>query len=163
MKQLHSLLLLVLAVIVLGACTSIECSIDNIVACQWQLRKSNSLDTLKTDTITIYSTRADGQDTILYNKGVGISAFSLPMSHTREADVLYLNLKDTTQTEWTDTITLSKTNQTHMESVDCSPQYFHTLTGIKYTTNIIDSIVINNSNVNNDATIQHLYLYLRSH
>lgn len=164
MKQLRVLLALVLTALGLDACTSIDCSINNVVECQWQLRRGAGLDTLKTDTLTIYTLRADGQDTVLYNRGTGsVTAFSLPMSHNREADMLYLTLKDTLQQSWTDTITVEKTNQVHMESVDCSPQYYHTLTGISHTTNIIDSIVINNSNVTNDATLQHLYLYLRSH
>lgn len=164
MKQLRSLLLVVAAVIALGACTSIDCSINNVVECQWQLRTPTGLDTLKTDTLTIYSLRADGADTTLYNRGTGsVTAFALPMSHVREADVLFLNLKDTTGQSWTDTITIQKANQVHMESVDCSPQYYHTLTGVSHTTHIIDSLVINHSNVTNDATLKHLYLYLRDH
>lgn len=161
MKQLRSIFL-VMAVCAIAACTSIDCSIDNVVAAQWQLRSGNGLDTLTTDTLTIYTTRADGQDTILYNRGTGITSFSLPMSHLREADVLYLHLTDTASNVWNDTITLSKTNQPHMESVDCSPQYHHTLTGVAYTTHIIDSLVINEPNVNNDATKQNLLLYLHS-
>lgn len=146
------------------ACTSLDCSINNVVECQWQLRNSSGLDTLKTDTLTIYSVRANGTDTTLYNRGTGtVTSFALPMSHVREADMLILNLSDTSNHSWTDTVTVRKTNQVHMESVDCSPQYYHTLTGISYTTNIVDSIVINNPNVTNDATLQHIYLYLRDH
>lgn len=162
MKSLRSLPLLALTAVSLGACTSIDCSISNVVAAKWQLRTSSGTDTLKADTLTVYTQRADGQDTVLFNRGVGITSFTLPMSHTNATDVLYLHLADTTGQEWNDTITLEKSNELHIESVECSPQYYHTLSSVSHTTHIIDSIVINNANVNNNATLQNLYLYLRS-
>lgn len=147
-----------------SACTSLDCSINNTVACQWQLRRGDGLDTLKTDTLTIYTVRADNQDTILYNRGTGaVTSFSIPMSYVRDADVLLLHLADTAYHEWTDTITLQKKSQLHMESVDCSPQYYHQLLGVQHTSHIIDSIVINQPNVTNDATLKNILLYLRSH
>lgn len=162
MKQLHSLFFVAFVVSLLGACSSIECSIDNVVASQYQLRRGSGLDTLKTDTVTITAARAQG-DTLLYNKGTGITAFSLPMSYNADADVLYFQLVDTAHNEWRDTITVQKNNQLHLESVECSPQYYHTLLSVSHTTNIIDSIVIHDPNVTNDATKQNLYIYLRNH
>lgn len=159
MKQLLSI---ALAVMALAACTSLDCSIDNVVACQWQLRTTSGLDTLKIDTLTITTRRYNGTDSTLFNKGIGITAFSLPMSYSATADTLLLHLKDTTGQQWRDTITVTKTNQLHIESVECSPQYYHTLTEVSHTTNIIDSIVIHNSNVTNDASSENVYLYLRS-
>lgn len=162
MKSLRFLPAVILTIVAMAACTSIDCSIDNVVACQWQLRKGSGLDTLKTDTLTISATRASGQDTIIFNRGTGISSFSLPMSYSADADVLLLQLADTAGNSWTDIVSIAKTNQPHMESVDCTPQFHHTITGVSHTTNIIDSVVINHPNVTNDATQQNLYLYLRS-
>lgn len=162
MKQMRSLLLVAVVALLMAACSSIDCSIDNVVACQWQLRCATGLDTLRVDTLTITTTRNDGQDATLYNKGIGITAFSLPMSYAGEADVLFLHLADTAHQSWRDTITVQKASRLHMESVDCSPQYHHTITGVSHTSNIIDSIVINDPNVTNDATKQNLLLYLRS-
>lgn len=162
MKQLHSLLFVVFSLLALGACSSIDCSIDNVVASQYQFRRSSGLDTLKTDTVTITAARTIG-DTILYNKGTGITAFSLPTSYDGDADILYFHLVDTAHNEWRDTISVQKSNQLHLESVECSPQYYHTLLSVSHTNNIIDSIVINEPNVTNDATKQNLYIYLRSH
>lgn len=162
MKQMRSLLLVMVAALLATACTSIECSIDNVVACQWQLRHGTGLDTLRVDTLTITTIRTDGRDTTLYNKGIGITAFSLPMSYAAAADVLVLHLADTAHQSWRDTITVQKASQLHMESVDCSPQYYHTISGVSHTSNIIDSIVINDPNVTNDATKQNLHLYLHS-
>lgn len=162
MNRMRSLLFLVLATVLLAACSSIDCSIDNVVADNWQFRRGKGLDTLTVDTLTITTMRADGQDTTIYNKGIGISAVSLPMSYAGEEDVLFLHLADTASQSWRDTVTIQKTNQLHMESVDCSPQYYHTITSVSHTSNVIDSIVINDPNVTNDATKQNLYIYLRS-
>lgn len=157
------LLIAILGLLILGACSSIECSIDNVVESHYLLRRGSGFDTLKTDTITITAARTIGQDTTLYNKGTGTTGFFLPMSYDGESDVLYLHLVDTAHNEWCDTITILKSNQLHLESVECSPQYYHTLLSVSHTTNIIDSIVINDPNVTNDATKQNLFLYLRSH
>ena len=76
-------------------------------------------------------------------------------------DVYAFLLKDTLQREYKDTLLIDKNSQIHIESVDCSPQYFHHIIGVQYTRNSIDSIVINNPNVNNDATKQHLLIYFK--
>ena len=48
-----------------------------------------------------------------------------------------------------------------MESVDCAPKYFHTITNVRSTRNRIDRIVLNEKEVEYDtsAEIFHIYLY----
>ena len=60
---------------------------------------------------------------------------------------------------WKDTVTVKKENYSHFESVDCGPSFFHTITDVKTTHNYIDSIVINNKEVNYDASKAHFYIY----
>lgn len=52
-----------------------------------------------------------------------------------------------------------KGNYPHFESVDCGAAYFHKITEVKTTHNYIDSIVINNKEVNYDASKAHFYIY----
>ena len=61
-----------------------------------------------------------------------------------------------------DTIRIKKEDIPHFESVDCQASYFHTITDVSYTNDIIDSIVINNRNVNYDAKTTHFKLYLKA-
>ena len=44
-------------------------------------------------------------------------------------------------------------------SVDCQVAYFHTITAVESTHNFIDSIVINNPNVDYDTERQHFRIY----
>lgn len=58
---------------------------------------------------------------------------------------------------------VTKTNTPHFESVDCGVAYFHVITGVRYTRNAIDSIVINHKEVNYDATQQHFHIYFKEY
>ena len=64
--------------------------------------------------------------------------------------------------EYVDTVRIKKENFAHFESVDCQAAYFHEITSVMTTHNIIDSIVIKNPNVNYDATTAHFNLYFKA-
>ena len=155
--------LLVLGSAVLAACSSIDCPYNNTVYSQYVLMKGGGLkpDTL-TDTLTILTTRRDGQDTIIYNKGVKTKSFSLPMSYTRDQDALFLQLKDTLGNVVHDTIKVNKTNTPHFESVDCPMSYFHTITAVSTSHHGIDSIILVNPNVTYDTSSPHFRIYFKS-
>ncbi len=144
------------AALIAAGCTSLDCSIENTVALNVAIP-----DTLSDDTLSVSTTVGD-RDTTLYNRGHGITTFSLPVSHDGGEEVLYLAFTDTTGTTITDTLTLVKTNEPHFESVDCTPQFWHTIEGVSATHNRLDSVVITNNFVNNDQSAQHISLYLRT-
>ena len=86
------------------------------------------------------------------------------MSYSQDEDELRFEMIDTiTKTVTTDIVKIQKTNQPHFESVDCNPAFFHTITGVTHTKNAIDSVVINNPNVDTDETKEHLYIYFHPH
>lgn len=137
------------------SCTSMDCPLNSTVYIHSVLK--GDVDHLE-DTLTIALQRSAG-DTILFNRGINTTKFDLPMTYTEDVDAWILEMKDDQGTIRRDTIHLTKTNQSHFESVDCPPAFFHTITGITHTKNAIDSIVINNQNVNYDNTQDHLYIY----
>ena len=161
MRRLIPILIFDLAV--LAACSSIDCPFNNTVYSQYTLMKGGGLkpDTL-TDTLTILTARRDGQDTIIYNKGVKTTSFSLPMSYTRDQDALFFLLKDTLGRTVRDTIRVSKTNTPHFESVDCAMSYFHTITAVSTSHHAIDSVVLINPNVTYDTSSPHFRIYFKS-
>ena len=161
---MRKIVVLLLTVIAIGACTSIDCPVQNFVGTNYAIknnnRKSNPLDT---DTLWIWSTRADGADTILLNGLSGDNeTFTLPISYTKPEDVLYTLLKDTLGNSWLDTIHVQKTDFQHFESVDCQVAFFHEIKAVTITEHAFDSIVIKNSHVNYDPTYDHIYLYLKA-
>ena len=109
---MRSLILALTTGLFLAACSSIDCPLNNTVRSIYVLRKASDAlrpDTL-TDTLTVLTTRADGQDTILLNKSVKTDSLALPMSHVRDVDVLVFELRDTLNHTLRDTLRVKKTN-----------------------------------------------------
>ena len=140
----------VFMVLAMMGCTSLDCPLNNTVYTKYKLMGDNK--TLK----------IAGTDSVLINKDVNVDSFSLPMSYSLNEDVLFFEIHTLSKQVFKDTVTVSKENRSHFESVDCSPSFFHTITDVKTTHNYIDSIVINQKEVNYDASKAHFYIYFGS-
>ena len=159
MKRLSYLLLGVLMV----ACSSVDCPVDSSVTTLYQFRNSDGTEYKLSDTLTVKSQGAGGKDTTLYNKAVNVTSLALPISYQQPEDVLVFHFDNSNKDlHVVDTVWLKKDDYPHFESVDCSATYFHTITGLRYTCNNIDSIVINNPSVTYDSQTVHFYLYPKS-
>jgi len=142
----------------LAACSSIECPLNNVVEAVYTLQKSTGLPDTLYDTLTIFTRRSDGTDTILLNKAVQTTSFELPMSHTNETDELYFLIGSIT-----DKVTVTKTNTPHFESVDCTPSYFHQITDVQWQGSLIDNIIIKNQEVSYDTTTNMYIVFKKSY
>ncbi len=142
-------------VLLLAACSSVDCPLNNTVYSNYKLM--GKVTTL-TDTLTILTKRQNGSDTVLINQQVNTDSFSLPVSYGQEVDELYFHTNALRDTVW-----VSKTNEPHFESVDCGLNYFHTIQGVRFTRNAIDSIVIKHKEVNYDVSKQHFYIYFKEY
>ena len=160
MKRVTYLLLGVLV----AACTSIDCPVESNVATLYQVRNSDGTELTLTDSITVTTKTAKDSDTIIFNKGVGISSFSLPVSYKHPEDVLVFSFDNDNNNNLhvTDTVWIKKEDYPHFESVDCSAAFFHIITDVRYTRNYIDSIVIKNPSVTYDSKTVHFYFYPKS-
>ena len=120
--------LAVAAMLLAVSCASIDCPMNSLVYTQYQLRTpGGAVDTLA-DTLTISTTRTDGYDSVLINKNVATTEFSLPISYSQPEDVFFIETKDSVlKNSIFDTITVTKEDYPHFESVDCSPALFHTI------------------------------------
>ena len=153
-----STVLLLLALVALAACSSIDCPLNNRVYASFRLDANAAKIE---DTLTVATPRsADnlGEDTVLVNRLVDFDSLAVPMSYTRAEDTYIFSIKQKgTGTETADTVWVEKENQPHFESVDCNPAFFHTILGVRFTTNAIDNIKINNNKVTyNDAKAHFL-------
>lgn len=145
------------------ACSSVDCPVDSTVATLYQIRNSDGTELKLVDTLTVSSTRADGKDTIIYNKGIAVSSFNLPISYSHPEDVMVFQFNiANTDSLVKDTVWVKKEDHPHFESVDCNTTYFHTLTDVKCTRHYLDSIVLNNPSVTYDSQTVHFYLYPKS-
>lgn len=143
-------------VLAMVGCTSLDCPLNNTTYTKYRLM--GNVTTLN-DTMTISTTKTEGTDSVLINKDVKVDSFILPMSYHQPEDVFYFEIRNQENQVYKDTVTVKKEDFSHFESVDCNPAFFHTITEVKTTHNLIDSIVINNKDVNYDASKAHFYIY----
>ena len=156
-------MLAVLAAITACACSSIDCPVQNSVYTNYALYKADGAKDTLHDTLSVLTFTAAGQDTIVFNRGVGLTAFSLPISYVNPCDTFVFGLKPQGEdTQWmTDIVCINKLNTPRFESVDCQLAYFHTITSVECSHNFIDSIAVNNPNVDYDTERQHFRIYFK--
>lgn len=161
---MRRLFLLFVLSVVLVACSSIECPIENTVAVNYAVMKYQGgeevADTLK-DTLSVWTRRGDGKDTLLFNRGVDVRSLQLPVSYSYPQDVFIFQVTDTFHVSTIDTVWVCKDDIPHFESVDCAARYFHRLTSVRSTHVAIDTIIINNSSVTYDSSVKHLYIHFK--
>ena len=148
-------LLLFLGGLILNACAGLDCSLNSGVATKYVVKGDAIADTL-----TVLAVREGLADTTILYKQKNIKSFSLPMSYNNDQDKLKFIFTDTLGNIKTDVVTIKKTNVSHLESIDCPPYFFHTITGIETTNNRIDHIDIIDANVNLDGK-DNFYIYFK--
>src|SRR5574344_335016 len=155
-------LILIIIAIIFVSCSTMDCGLNSLVQTNYKL--AGIVDTLN-DTLTVSTNKSDGNDSVIYNKVVGIDSLIIPMSYQNDEDVFYFEIKHKSSTSFvqtfTDEVRIKKTNVPHFESIDCASTFFHEITEISYTRNAIDSIVIKRKDVNYDITRPHFYIYFK--
>jgi hypothetical protein len=119
--------------------------VENTVAVRYGVYSTDGIDEVADtlhDTLWVWTQRADGNDTLLLNRGVNMTAFSLPVSYQRPADTLIFLIVDTNQVWTLDTVVVGKEDTPHFESVDCNAHFFHRLTSVASTHRAIDTVFI---------------------
>ena len=143
-------------VILLMACSSIDCTLNTFNGCKYGFAGD-----VISDTLTVRTIRTNGSDTTILDHFVGGTNFMLPMSYDQPSDLLLFSFTDTLHVTRTDTVKVYKTNIAHFESVDCSPAFFHQIDNIEWTRHVIDNIIISKSTVSYDTTGCNLQIYLK--
>ena len=150
--------LFLLGLVFVVSCSTIDCPVNNVVATRYRFYNADGDSLVLLDTLSVTSTRKDGLDTLILNRFVGGATFQLPISYSHPEDILVFNVFGSDYSV-KDTVWVKKDDIPHFESVDCNASFFHKITGIRYTTNLIDSIVIKNPTVDYDKTTIHFYIY----
>lgn len=161
LKSTKTLALTAVAAAALTACSSIDCPLNNRVYAKFKIAgmKGKLSDTI---TVSVMRLADDPEaDTVVVNRHTGSDSLAVPMSYTRTEDTYYFDITDTLQQRTLDTVWVAKDNEPHFESVDCSPAYFHTITGVRYTRNAIDSIKINYNKVTYNDAKAHFIIHLK--
>ena len=153
LSTLHKLFAALIVALVAAACSSVDCPLNNTVYANYQLKGPV---TRLNDTLTVKTARHGRGDSLLLNKMYNAEEFTLPVSYNQDEDVLYFYTGLLKDTVW-----MQKTNRPHFESTDCGLNYFHTITGIRYTRHAIDSIAINHKEIDYDASRKHFNIFFK--
>ena len=89
------------------------------------------------------------------------SGVELPVSYSSPTDTLILQFTDTLRRRREDTIWIDKQNIPHYESPDCPASMFHYVTGVRWTSRLIDSVTVTNPNINYNVS-ENFRIYFRS-
>lgn len=149
----------------LTACSSVDCALEKKVECKVQLMDANGDPVAFTGYLTVSiadATEETVKDTLL-NKLENASAFAFPLSYGGDVDKLNFIFSDKEDVfSISDVVSIAKSNDPVFESVDCAPRFNHTISAVTCTTNVIDSVVVKNKMVDNDATKVHLHVYMHT-
>ncbi len=147
MPTKKTLLALLLGFLMAGSCEEIDCTLNNVVQCHFTLYDTATGSALSSfsDTLTV---TAAGTDSVLYNRGVGVSTLSLPLSYYRDADTLFFII-DTPDETYVSTLVIAKTNTAHYENPDCPATMFHVITSASVLGGVgVDSVSVSREDVN---------------
>ncbi|MCM1109530.1 MAG: DUF6452 family protein [Clostridium sp.] len=135
-----------------GGCDTFDCPLNNTVYAtlgfyaeqdgQW-----NAVTLQDSLTVT-----AGGTDSVLLNRQYNMNKIELPVSYTGKTDTLALRFSNADGLVTRDTIWLTKTNTEHYESPSCPSSMFHTITELRCTRRVIDTVRIVNPNIDYNGT-----------
>lgn len=165
MWMLPLCLAIAVAAAVFSACSSVECDLQKKVECKMQFvdQYGNKVVFGGLLSVEIETMNDESLNDTVLNLIENASEISLPLSYANDTDVLSFSFYDKElTTEVTDEISITKTNEPVFESVDCTPRFNHTIKEVKTTNNLIDSIVVKNKKVDNNASKVHLYIYINT-
>ena len=157
---------LAIAALLIG-CTSIDCSMNNLVMNHSVFIKhmENGTDTIaKVEGyyVTVSALNTDSsKEVVLVNQDFEPSELRLSMSSILDDETLYFDFEDTLgNAPIRDEVHITKTNELVFEGVDCTPRYHHKVLSVSTTNNLIDSITVKNDYIDNDPYKVHFHIFL---
>lgn len=156
-KHLAALCVTLCSLLSTGCDSGYDCALDNIAYNRIKFRTidSNGVESEYAfpEPLTV-SLMVNGHDSIVVNHVTNAKELTLPVSYTSECDTVILSFFD----NYCDTLYIGHSNIPIYQSMECGVIMHHRLTGTEYTANIIDSMAINNANVNFDYN-ENIKLY----
>ena len=176
--KLSFMAVVLLSVFLTTACSSIDCQLNGSVYCTYTLKNQYDEDMQFNAPLTVTLCETAKGDSVFINSESNVNSFDVPMSYNAYTDMIKLTLtltdtikgtteegKDTTYyvtTPYSDVIRVSKTNEPYFESIDCAARYNHTIENVQTTNNFIDSVVVHDVKVTNDASTENIYIYIHT-
>jgi len=130
-----------IAIISAISCTTGSCLEETESAAKAGFYETGSGNIITIDTITVYGLGMDAS--LLYNKATSRNNILLPLNPATETSSFIL-----TSDGKTDTITIEYASFPHLVSKECGYSMFNSIISCISTKNIIDTVLVKNSEVN---------------
>ncbi len=150
--------------LLLIACNEVSCPLNNTVESVYGFYASTRDETgtlVEGETISIGDTltiTALGPNVELANRLIGKGSVKLPVSFYGDVDTLEFMFTDKLNRKGGDTLWISKNNLHHFDDPSCPVHIWHTITGVRSTHHLIDTVLINNAAVNYDG-LENFQIY----
>jgi hypothetical protein len=157
MKQTAVFLIFLCTILCPGCDGGYDCSLNNIAynRVNFYTTYENGVEKAYPfpETLTV-SMMINGRDSILVNNAMNAKELTLPMSYTSSCDTLILDYWNGIK----DTLYIGHENIPFYQSMECGVVMHHSLTDVRYTNNLIDSMAINTTQINFDYN-ENIKLY----
>lgn len=156
--KLYVVFLTVLCCLLCQGCDGgYDCALDNIAYNRIKFYNIDANGIEKEyafpDPLTV-SMMVNGQKATVVNHMTNAKELTLPMSYTNECDTVILDFYD----RYYDTLYIAHYNIPIYQSMECGVIMHHRVTGVEHTDYFVDSMAINNANVNFDSN-ENIKLY----
>ena len=153
----HTGLLLVMLMVLLGtsACSGDDCPINNTVMGKMAFYNQKDEAVVLVGTLTVKVVRPQG-DSVVLNQMSNAAEVRFPLSYAHTTDTLIFDYSNGMAC---DSLYISHTNTPTLVSVDCGTAMYHSITSVRSTHQLIDTLILKSSEVNYDEreNIQVIY------
>lgn len=155
MRHLRHIAYTLSLLLCLAACSGEDCPINNTVAGKMVFYNHLGDPVAINGMLSVSVVRPQG-DSIVLNRKNNAAEVAFPLSYTHETDTLIFDYNGGMAY---DTLYVSHTNTPTLVSVACGTAMFHSLTTVRSTHYVIDTLIIKSPEVNYDEreNIQVIY------
>ena len=154
-RNIFCLLGVLLLVCGVSACSGEDCPINNTVLGKMAFYGQNGEAGALTTTLTVSVVRPQ-RDSVVLNQKNNAAEVLFPLSYAHETDTIVFDYDGGAAY---DSIYVSHTNAPTLVSIDCGAAIFHTITSVRSTHHVIDTVILKSTEVNYDEreNIQVIY------
>lgn len=161
LPHFNLILIVSITLLIYGCNKSSTCLTPKVVALRGGFYYRDTVNTFK-DSVQVNANLYFGTSLNYFINIKNTSKYFLSLAQNADSVTLYFQSDSTsTEPETIDSLLLHYTREPHFISTACGYETFFNITNISYSTNIIDTIIINQSAVNNDVNKENLKIVIK--
>ncbi len=137
------------------------CLTPKVVALRGGFYYEDSVDVFK-DTVQANANLFFGSNLSYYLNIKKSSKFYLSLAQNRDSVTIYFQSDSaSTEPETIDSFSVVYSREPHFISTACGYETFFSIQSIRYTTNVIDTLIVSHNAVNNDVNKEHIKIVIK--